>query len=85
MGDVIRGYAVVVAQIPLTLVFHDGVMGSPAYNGIEDDTLIAEGAIRVVTDGVAQEVAVARGVTEVRHGEPQQTVVRRHSYGPRNC
>ena len=41
------------------------MVSGPAYDGVEDDTLIGERTVGVVTDGVAQEVAVAGRVGEV--------------------
>ena len=54
-----------IAEIPLSLELDDRVVSSPAYDGIEDDTLIAERAVGVVADGIAQEVTVAGRVGEV--------------------
>jgi hypothetical protein len=53
VGDVIAGHAVVITEIPLTFELNDRVMGSPAYYGVENDTLVGEWSIGVVTDGVA--------------------------------
>ena len=39
VGDVVRGHAVVVEQIPLTFVLHDAVMGCPAHHRLQDHTL----------------------------------------------
>ena len=65
MGDVVGGHAVVIAQVPLSLVFYDGVVGSPADDGFEDDTLITEWPVWVVANGIAQEMTVASGVGEI--------------------
>jgi len=46
-------------QIPLALIFYDRVVGGPSYNGIENDTLIGERSVGIVTNGIAEEVAVA--------------------------
>ena len=54
-----------IEQVPLSLVLYDRVVSRPAYDRIQDDTLIGEGAVGVITNGVAQEVAVARRVREV--------------------
>ena len=54
-----------IAEIPLTLVLNDRMVGGPAYDGVEDNTLIAERAVRVVANGVAEEVAVASRVREI--------------------
>jgi hypothetical protein len=63
--DIVRGYTVVIAEIPLSLILYDGMVSGPAYDGVEDDALIAEWAIGVVTNGIAQEVAVASRVGEI--------------------
>ena len=65
MGDVVRGYTVVVEQEPLALVLDDAVVGSPAHDGVEEHALIGERSVRIVTNGIAEEVAVARGVGEI--------------------
>ncbi len=62
MGDAAGGHAVVIEQIPLVLKLHDRVVGGPADNRLEDDALPGEGAVGIVADGVAQEMAVAGGV-----------------------
>ena len=54
-----------IEQEPLALVLHDTMMGRPAYDRVEDDTLIGEGTIGIVADGIAEEVTVARRVAEV--------------------
>ena len=48
-----------IAGVPLPLVFYDRVVGGPSYDGIKDDALIAEWSVGVVTNGVAEEMAVA--------------------------
>ena len=65
MGDVVAGHAVVIAEIPLAFIFYDVVVGGPSYSGIENDTLIGERSVGIVTNGIAEEVAVARGVGEI--------------------
>ena len=62
VGDIVRGNAVVIEQIPLSLVLHNRVMGGPAYNGLKDDTLIGERTVRIITNSVAQEVAITSRV-----------------------
>ena len=59
MRNVVRRHAVVVEQVPLSLVLYNRVVGGPAYNGVKDNTLIGERSVGVVTRSVAQEVAVA--------------------------
>ena len=54
-----------IEQEPLALILHDAMVCGPAYDGIEDDTLIGEGSVRIVTDGIAEHVAVACGVAEI--------------------
>ena len=65
MSDIVRRYTIVIEQEPLALILYDAVVCGPAYDGIEDDTLISEGTVGVVTDGIAEEVAVASGLAEV--------------------
>ena len=65
VGDVVAGHAVVIAKIPLAFIFYDAVVGGPSYDGIENDALIGEWSIGIVTNGIAEEVAVARGVGEI--------------------
>ena len=65
MGDTIGWRTVVMEEIPLTFVLHDGVVCGPAYDRLEDDSLIAEWSVGVVADGIAQQMAVASGVREV--------------------
>ena len=54
-----------VEQIPLSLILHDAVVGGPTNDGLQNDTLIGEGAVGRLTDSVAQIVTVACGVAEV--------------------
>jgi hypothetical protein len=61
---VVRGHAVVVEQIPAAFILNDAVVGGPSYDGIENDALIGERSVGIVTNGIAEEVAVARGVGE---------------------
>lgn len=42
-----------VEEIPAAFIFDDAVVGGPAYDGCEDLSLIYEGAVGVVADGVA--------------------------------
>jgi hypothetical protein len=54
-----------VAEIPLTLELYDGMVGSPSYYWIENHSLIGKRSIRIVTNGIAQQVAVSRRVREI--------------------
>jgi hypothetical protein len=65
MGNVIRGYAVVVAEIPLTFELYDGVVGGPTYDGVEDDTFIGKWSIGIVANSIAKQVAVTCRVGEI--------------------
>ena len=65
MCDVVRRDTVVIEQIPLSLVLYNTVVGCPANNRIEDNSLISERTVWVVTRGVAQEVTVTSRVREV--------------------
>jgi hypothetical protein len=63
--DIIRRYAVVIEQIPLTLILYDAVVSGPSYNGVKDNTLIGERTIRIIANSIAQHVAVTSRVGEV--------------------
>ena len=54
-----------IEQEPLALVLYDAVVRGPAHDGIEEHTLIGERSVGVVANGIAEEVAVACGVTEI--------------------
>ena len=54
-----------IEQEPFSLILDDAVVGSPSYYGVENDTLIGERAVGVVTDGIAEEVTVTGGVAEI--------------------
>ena len=54
-----------IEQIPLSLILYDRVVGGPSNDGLQDNTLIGEGAVRIVTNGVAKEMAVASRVGEI--------------------
>ena len=45
--------------------YFDCLLAHTSYDGVEQDTLIAEGAVGVVANGVAQVVTVASGVREI--------------------
>ena len=65
MGNIIRGYTVVVAEIPLAFELYDGVVGSPTYDRVKNDTFIGEWSIGIVANSIAEQVAVARRVGEI--------------------
>ena len=52
-------------QIPFAPVFHDGVVGSPAYHRCQDYSLIGERTVRIVADRIAQAVGITGRVGEV--------------------
>ena len=52
-------------QIPLTVIFHYGVMSGPSYYGCQYLTLVYEGSVRIVADCVAKQMAVARRIREI--------------------
>ena len=54
-----------IEQEPLTLELYDAVMGRPAYNRIEDHALIGERSVRIVADGIAEEMTVASRIAEI--------------------
>ena len=65
MGDIVRGHTVVVEEEPLVLKLHDRMMGRPTNNRIENHALIGEGSVRIVTDSIAEHVAVTSRVREI--------------------
>ena len=60
-----RRYTVVVEEIPLALILENGMVGSPTDNRSEDDALVGEWTIRIVTYGIAQEVTVTGRIAEI--------------------
>ena len=65
MRDVVGGNTIVITEIPLALEKDDGMMGRPAHYGVKYDTLIGEGSIGIVADGIAEHVAVACRVRKI--------------------
>ena len=65
MSDVVRGNTVVITQVPLTFELYDRVVGCPTYYWIKDNSLIGKRSIRIISDGIAQEVAVTCRVGEI--------------------
>ena len=57
-GDAVAGNAVVMEEIPFALVLHDAVVGGPSHYRSEEDALIGERSVRIVADGVAEEMGV---------------------------
>ena len=49
-------------KIPFAFIFDDGVVCCPSDNGCEDDTLVDKWSVGVVSDGIAEQVAVACGI-----------------------
>lgn len=64
-GGVMGGHTVVMEEVPLALVLRDAVVGGPAHYRFQNDALVGEGAVGVVAHGIAQIVAVTRGVAEI--------------------
>lgn len=54
-----------IEQEPLTLVLYNAVMGCPTHNGIEDNALIGEWTVRIITDSIAKHVAVTSRIAEI--------------------
>ena len=52
-------------EIPFTLVFDDAVVCGPANDGSKDHALEGEGAVGIIANGVAQQMAVAGGIGEI--------------------
>jgi hypothetical protein len=65
MGDIVRGNTIVIEQIPLSFVFHDAMMGCPTDYRVKDNALIGEWSVRVVTDGIAEEMTVTCRIREI--------------------
>ena len=54
-----------VEEIPLALVFSNGMVGCPTNYWCHNHSLIGEWTIRIITNGIAEEVAVACRIGEV--------------------
>ena len=52
-------------KIPLALILQNGVVGSPTNHRSKNHTLISEWAVTVVTNSIAQHVAITSGIREV--------------------
>ena len=65
MGNIVGGYTVVIQQIPLPLKLYDAVVSCPTHYGLQNHTLIGEGAVRVIANGIAEQVTVAGRIREV--------------------
>ena len=64
MGDVVRGYAVVVEKPPAVFVANDAVVSGPTHNGLQQFAFEAEGTIGIVAHSQTEQVAVARRIGE---------------------
>ena len=62
---IVGRHAVVMEQIPLSLVLTDTMMGGPAYHRFQDNTLVSEWSVRIIAYRIAEIMGVARRVTEV--------------------
>ena len=58
-------YTVVVEQIPLSFIFYDGMVCSPAHNRSKDNALISERSVRIIASGVAQTMRITSGVGKI--------------------
>jgi hypothetical protein len=65
MSDIVAGYTVMIAQIPLALELNNAVVSRPTYDRIENNALVGKRTIGIVTNGIAQEVAIASGIGEI--------------------
>ena len=52
-------------QIPLSLVLTDTVMGCPTYYRFQDDALVSERTIRIITYSIAEIMSITGRVAEV--------------------
>jgi hypothetical protein len=59
------GYAVVMEEIPLSLVFDDAVVCRPSHNRFKDDAFISKRPVGIVSYTIAEQVSVASAVTEI--------------------
>ena len=65
MSDIVRRYTVVIEQEPFALILHNAMVCGPTYDWIKDDALRGKGAIRIVTNSIAEHVAVACRIAKV--------------------
>ena len=54
-----------VEQEPLALILYDAMVCGPTYDGIKQNSLIGEWSVRIITNGIAQIVAVTCRVAEI--------------------
>lgn len=52
-------------QIPLSLVLTDAMMGCPTYYRLQDNTLVSERTIRIITYSIAEIMSITGRVAEV--------------------
>ena len=52
-------------QIPLTLILADTVMGCPTYHRLQNNALVSERTIRIITYSIAEIMGITGRVTEV--------------------
>ena len=52
-------------QIPLSLILTDTVMGCPTYYRFQDDALVSERTIRIITYSIAEIMSITGRVAEV--------------------
>ena len=60
-----RGHRIVVEEIPLAIVFENGVMCGPSYYRSKYHALIGERSVRIVAHCIAKQVGVACGIREI--------------------
>src|SRR5574344_234391 len=52
-------------QVPLSLVLTDAMMGCPTYNRLQDNALVSERTIRIITHRIAEIMSITGRVAEV--------------------
>lgn len=63
--NTIGRYTIMVEEIPLTLILCYAVVGCPSYDRLKQFVLKSEWSIRIVSDSVTQQMAIARAVREI--------------------
>ena len=65
MVDAIWQLAIMIEEIPLSVILQDGMVRSPAKHGFQNPSLISEGANRAVTNGINQVMGSTGGIGEI--------------------
>src|SRR5690606_19851319 len=65
MSDAAGQTGIVIEQIPFTVERADGMMGSPAHNGVEDSSAVPERPVGRDAGCVTKEMGISRGIRKV--------------------